>query len=389
MKHPIKATPFRINVADDVLLDLHERLARTRFPIEPRNAGWRWGTNLDYMRGVVAHWRDRFDWRHWEARLNRFPNFLATVSGKQVHFMLEQGSGPDPRPLLLTHGWPGSVVEFLDVIEPLAHPERFGGDAADAFTVIVPSLPGYAFSEAPDEPSSHRQIAALWHELMTDVLGCDHYYAQGGDVGAMVTAWLAFDHPAGLDAIHLNLVSMQPTLHHEGVPPLDDEEQAWVKKSERRRAGETGYQQIQGTKFQTLAYGLADSPVGLAAWILEKFHGWTVPGSSEPPPFDLDHLLSNVMLHWIGGANAPTWTYPFAIDPSTRKLPPGRRVEVPTGVLLFPQDLSVPPPDRWIKRVFNLVHRRDAERGGHFAALENGPLFIEEMRNYFRRFRRD
>jgi pimeloyl-ACP methyl ester carboxylesterase len=383
----IKADPFRIDIPDAVLVDLRERLARTRFPIEPKNAGWRWGTSLHYMRDVVAHWRDRYDWRHWEARLNRWPHYQASVGGKRVHFMMERGSGTNPLPLLLTHGWPGSVVEFLDVIEPLAHPERFGGDVRDAFTVIAPSLPGYGFSEAPDAPQSHRQIATLWHALMTEVLGCEHYVAQGGDVGAMVTAWLAFDHPAGLDAIHLNLVSMQPDLKHPGTEPLDEDEKAWIKAGEARRAGETGYQQIQGTKFQTLAYGLADSPAGLAAWILEKFHGWTVPGSSEPPPFDLDHLLTNVMLHWLNGANAPTWTYPFAIDPSTRKLPGGSRIEVPTGVLLFPQDLSVPPPDRWIRRVFNLVHRRDAPSGGHFAAFENGPLFTEDVRTFFRRFR--
>ena len=314
MHATIKADPFRIDIPDAVLVDLHERLARTRFPIEPKNAGWRWGTNLHYMHNVVAHWRDRYDWRTWEARLNRWPHYQASVGGKRVHFMMERGSGTNPLPLLLTHGWPGSVVEFLDVIEPLAHPERFGGDVRDAFTVIVPSLPGYGFSEAPDLPMPHRQIAAIWHTLMTDVLGCEHYVAQGGDIGAMVTAWLAFDHPTGLDAIHLNLVSIQPDLKHPGAEPLDEEEQAWIKLNEARRVGETAYQQIQGTKFQTLAYGLADSPVGLAAWILEKFHGWTVPGSSEPPPFDLDHLLTNVMLHWLGGANAPTWTYTFALD---------------------------------------------------------------------------
>ena len=379
-------TPFTINVSETVLVDLRERLARTRWPIEAAGSPWQYGTSLDFMRDVARYWLDEYDWRHWEQRLNRVPQFHADVDGKRVHFMRELGSGDNPPALILTHGWPGSVVEFLDVIEPLAHPERFGGDIADAFTVIVPSLPGYGFSDPPDAPISHRQIGAIWHALMAEVLGHSSYFAQGGDVGASVTSWMAFDHPQQVTAIHLNLVALQPVVE-EAVEPLDADELAWRKKSDARRAGETAYQQIQGTKPQTLAYGLTDSPIGLAAWMLEKFHGWTVPGSTAPPPFDIGHLLTNVMLHWLAGPNAPMWTYRFAIDGSGRQLPAGRRVDVPTGVLLFPQDLTPPPPDRWIRRAYNLRHRCDAPRGGHFAALENGPLFIEEVRNYFRRFR--
>jgi len=386
MKTSIDAEPFRIAVPDEELNDLRQRLARTRWPIQPRNAGWRYGVPLEYLRSVADHWLTRYDWRRWEAAFNRFPQYRARVGGQRVHFVLERGSGPEPLPLLLTHGWPGSITEFLEVIDPLAHPERHGGNEADAFTVIAPSLPGYGFSDAPDEPISQRQIAALWHELAVNVLGCQRYVAQAGDVGASVTSWLAFDHPDKLAAIHINYMALQPHLA-AGDPPVDESEKAWMAAAEQRVAGETAYIQIHGTKPQTLTYGLTDSPVGLAAWMLEKFHGWTVPGSDSPPPFDLDHLLTNVMLHWLGGPNAPTWTYVFTAAGTGRKLPPGGRIQTPTGMHLFPQDITVPPPDKWIKRAYNLVHRRDAAKGGHFAAFENGALFVDEVRKFFRTYR--
>jgi len=382
----VDAEPFRLAVPERELDDLKHRLSRTRWPIEAREAGWRYGTSLDYLRHVVDHWSTRYDWRRWEAAINRFPQYRATIGGKRIHFIFERGSGTAPLPLLLTHGWPGSIAEFLEVIEPLAHPERHGGRVEDAFTVIAPSLPGYGFSEAPDEPMSQREIAALWHTLAVEVLELERYVAQAGDVGASVTSWLAFDHPGELAAIHLNYMALQPQ-RSAGERPVDDEEKAWMATAERRMAGEGAYIQVQGTKPQTLAYGLTDSPAGLAGWILEKFHGWTVPGSEAPPPFDLDHLLTNVMLHWLGGPNAPTWSYPFTASGTGRRLPPGRRIEVPTGMHLFPQDIAVPPPSQWIGRAYNLVHRRDAARGGHFAAFENGPLFVDELRGFFRAWR--
>jgi microsomal epoxide hydrolase len=382
----VDAEPFRIDVPQAELDDLRLRLARTRWPIEPQGEAWRYGTPLHYLQSVVEHWQTRYDWRRWEAAFNRFPQYRARLGSRRIHFILERGSGPRPLPLLLTHGWPGSIAEFLEVIDPLAHPERHGGEERDAFTVVAPSLPGYGFSDPPEAPISQRQIAELWHELAVKVLGCTRYVAQAGDVGASVTSWLAFDHPENLAAIHINYMALQPQLT-QGDPPVDDAERAWMAAAERRVAGETAYIQIQGTKPQTLSYGLTDSPVGLAAWILEKFHGWTVPGSDAPPPFDLDHLLTNIMLHWLGGPNAPTWTYLFTAGSDIRRLPTGKRVETPTGIHLFPQDITVPPPDRWIKRGYNLVHRTDAAKGGHFAAFENGPLFVDEVRRFFRAFR--
>ena len=191
--------PFTLQVPDSVLADLKERLARTRLPdTEPKGTPWRYGTSLAYMRDVVAHWRDRYDWRKWEARINAFSHYKTTIGGKKIHFILERGSGDNPIPLLITHGWPGSFVEFLDIIEKLAHPERFGGDVRDAFTVIAPSLPGYGFSDPPDVPIGPRDIAPIWSTLMTEVLGCERYVAQGGDWGAIITSWLALDHPKNL-----------------------------------------------------------------------------------------------------------------------------------------------------------------------------------------------
>jgi microsomal epoxide hydrolase len=379
--------PFTLTVPDSVLADLTERLARTRLPnAEPEGGPWRYGTSLAYMRDVIAHWRSRYDWRTWEARINSFTHYKATIGGKRIHFVIEQGSGANPLPLLITHGWPGSFLEFLDIIEKLAHPERFGGDARDAFTVVAPSLPGYGFSDPPDAPIGPRDIAPTWSTLMTEVLGCERYVAQGGDWGAFITSWLALDHPKNLAAIHLNLIGLRPFLG-VGSAPLSEEEKAWLARWRSRRTQITGYQQIQGTKPQTLAYGLTDSPAGLAAWILEKFHGWTIPDQDAPPPFDLDHLLTNVMLYWIGGINATTWIYAAILDGTAAALEAGEYVKVPTGVLLFPNDVVAPPPEQWIRRSYNLVKRDVADRGGHFPAMENGEMLTADMRAFFGNYR--
>ncbi len=386
MRENFQAEPFKIAVPDDVLVDLKARLARTRWPIEAKAEPWFYGTDKTWLQSVVAHWHDRYDWRAWEAKLNRFPQYKATVGGRKLHFILERGSGDNPMPLLLTHGWPGSVVEFLDVIEPLAHPERFGGDVKDAFTVVVPSLPGYGFSDPPEAPILPRQVAGLWREFMVDVLGCDRYVAQGGDWGGTITSWLAFDHPEHLAAIHLNMQGLLP-FRGEGVPPMTDEELAWLKLAQEQSRLESAYQQIQGTKPQTLSYALTDSPAGLAGWILEKFHGWTTPGSPNPPPFDIDHLLTNVMLYWLNGFNASAWLYVALVDSDAFFLKAGEKVAVPTGLFLFPNDLIPPAPESWARRVYNLKHRRMGAKGGHFAALENGPLLVEDMRAFFRDYR--
>lgn len=384
---PFPVEPFRLEVPDSVLADLKQRLARTRLPAtEPTGKPWRYGTSLAYMRDVIDHWLNRYDWRRWEACINAFSHHKTKIGGKTIHFILERGSGDNPMPLLLTHGWPGSFVEFLDIIERLAHPERFGGDVRDAFTVVAPSLPGYGFSDPPDAPIGPRDIAPIWSTLMTEVLGCERYVAQGGDWGAVITSWLALDHPKNLAAIHLNMLGLRPYVGKES-PPLSDEEKAWIDRAQARRAKISAYQQIQGTKPQTLAYGLTNSPAGLAASILEKFHGWTIPDEDAPPPFDIDRLLTNVMLYWIGGINAANWIYVSIVEGTSAALKPGEFVSVPTGVLLFPNDLTSPAPEAWIRRSYNLAQRNISDRGGHFPAMENGEMLTSDMRAFFRAYR--
>jgi pimeloyl-ACP methyl ester carboxylesterase len=387
MHDPVGAEPFKVNVPEADLTDLRERLGKIRWPIEAKAPAWTYGASLAFMKDICAYWRDKYDWRKSEARLNTWPQFKVTLGGKKVHFIMEKGSGPDPQPLIVTHGWPGSVVEFLDIIDPLAHPERYGGDAKDAFTVIVPSIPGYGFSDPPDAPIPPRDVAKLWHELMTKVLGCKKYFAQGGDWGGIITSWLAFDYPDDLIAIHCNIVGLFPDIGDDN--PMDAEEAAWNERNLARRAKEIAYHGMNGTKPQTVAYGLQDSPSGCAAYILEKFHGWTTPGEDiKELPFNKDHLLANVMIFWLYGSNAPAWLYvSFIKDPKSRVLPKGKRVEVPTAMLLFPKDIAVPAPSQYIKRSYNLVQRHDAPTGGHFAAFENGPLFIKDVREFFRKYR--
>ncbi len=377
---------FRVHVDVSVLEDLTIRLERTRWPTQPDVAPWTYGADLNYMRSLVEHWRAGYDWRRAEARLNAFANFKARIDGLDIHFIMDQGSGANPLPLILTHGWPGSIFEFLDVIEPLAHPERFGGSTDDAFTVIVPSLPGYGFSSAPAKPITPRDIAALWNRLMTTHLRHPTYVAQGGDWGAIVSSWIAFDFADSVRALHLNLCAMNAG-PDEGNP-LSEEERDWIARSQAHRKSENGYWTMQGTKPQTVAYALTDSPAGLAAWIVEKFQGWTVPGTQSAPPFGYNELIDNVMMYWLPGPNAANQLYVSLLEGMPRRLPDGRRIAVPTGMTLCPMDVSPPPPNSWIERSYNLVHRRDAERGGHFLAMEQGDMFVRVLRDFFREFRR-
>ena len=377
---------FTIETPQSVLDDLHERLRRTRLPEQPAGAGWAYGTNLAYMRRLLHYWQAEYDWRQVEARLNRLPQYTTSLGGSRIHLVYERGSGPHPLPLVITHGWPGSFVEFEALVEPLAHPERFGGQLDDAFDVVVPSLPGYAWSSAPLKPITTRDIASLWDELMTTVLGYPGYIAQGGDWGSLVASWLGVDFPQRVAAIHINLMGLRPYLG-EGSAPVTPREAAWVAKAQAQLRLETGYQVIQGTKPQTLAYGLTDSPVGLAAWIVEKFHGWSDATASEPP-FTAEQLVTNVMVYWLTGcANSASWLYTAARREGGMRLARNEFVGVPTGFMSTPNDLFPPPPDEWVKRAYNCVRRTDLPAGGHFAAYQNGADFVEDLRAFFRPFR--
>ncbi|MEM7748557.1 MAG: epoxide hydrolase [Pseudomonadota bacterium] len=380
--------PFSVAVDDALLDDLKQRLGGVRWPGEPSDAGWQYGSNLAYMKQLVEYWRDEFNWRQQEAAINRFQHFITPISDEDdelidIHFIREEGSGDNPMPLLLLHGWPGSIAEFLDVIEPLAHPERFGGDVADAFTVIAPSLPGYGFSSAPSRPIGTKAMAGICSRLMTDALGFDRYVAQGGDWGSIIATRIGVNFPDRLKAIHLNMAPIRPYIGPDDQP-ISSEEENWIKAARKLRTQETAYQDIHATKSQTLAYGLTDSPVALAAWITEKFHGWTDP-SAGAPLFTFDQLLTNIMIYWVTGSiNTSMWLYRGLRDERGAALSEGEHVTQPLGFCLPPNDLVPPPPASWLKRIGNVQSVTMLDDGGHFTALQKGPELVEDMRCFFR-----
>jgi pimeloyl-ACP methyl ester carboxylesterase len=378
--------PFRLEVSDEVLKDLRERLTRSRFPGEVRDSGWTYGTNLAYLKELVAYWLDGYDWRQHEVRINAWPQFLTAVDGADLHFLHVRGTGPQPLPLLLSHGWPGSIVEFLEVIGPLSDPAAYGGDPADAFDVVVPSLPGYGFSADPGVPGITPQvIAERFVSLMRDVLGYPRFALQGGDWGAVITAAAAHAHPEAVVGLHLNMLGVRPYTG-SGSPPITDEEQAFRAASEKWRQEETGYQWIQGTRPQTLAYALTDSPAGLAAWIVEKFRAWSDCGGDVERSFTKDELLTNIMVYWLSGCiNSSTRLY-YESRHHPWMLAPGERIAAPTGYAAFPGELSRPPRS-WVERAVNLQRYTVMTRGGHFGAMEEPELFVEEVRAFFRKLR--
>ena len=377
--------PFRIDVPDETLDRIRTRVVEYPWHEMPDDGGWAYGTNLDYMKEFCAYWVDEFDWRKHEAQINRFPQYTAEVDGIDLHFIHEKGSGPVSMPLIISHGWPGSVVEFLDIIEPLAHPERFGGSADDAFDIIAPSLPGFGFSGRPPRPIGPRKMAAMFDTLMTDVLGYDSYLAQGGDWGGAISSWLGYDHAATCRAIHINIMTMR---HVDG--PKGPEEEAWAVEFEREQMMEDGYRTQQATKPQTLSYAMMDSPVGVAAWLIEKFNSWSdTDGDDIESVHSKDSLLTNIMVYLVTGSfNSASWIYYGRREEGGRLLSPaGRRVEVPTAVALFPAELLSWPPRSYVERVYNISRWTEMPRGGHFAALEQPDLLIEDIRAFARTLR--
>ena len=378
--------PFTIHVPEDVLQDLRDRLARTRWPDEVPGAGWRYGTDLTYLRGLCQHWRERYDWRAHEARLNAFRQFTVPLAGIELHFIHERGTGPDPLPLLVSHGWPGSVWEFNQLIPRLTDPARYGADPGDAFTVVAPSLPGYGFSFRAGQPRfGVPGIAETLAALMTDVLGYDRFGAQGGDWGSFVSARLAADHPDRLVGIHLNLMPLRRDVPRD-AGARSPEEVAYLAELQEWLREETGYQWIQGTRPQTLAYGLTDSPAGLAAWIVEKLQRWTDCDGDVEKSVSRDDILTDVMIYWITGSiNASFWPY---YDRLHQGWPlPEERIDVPTGYAEFPREI-LHPPRPWAERAFDLRRWTRMPRGGHFAALEAPDLLAEDIRAFFKPLRR-
>ena len=378
-----KIEPFKIAVPDEVLADLRARLERTRLPGEIPGSEWDYGTNLAYLRELVDYWRTRYDWRAHERALNRFAHFRAAAGGEHLHFIHERGRGPNPKPLLLLHGWPGSVYEFMELIPRLTNPAAHGGDARDSFTVVAPSLPGYGFSAHPRTCAMNIQaMADIMFKLMHEVLGYDRFGAQGGDWGAAITSRLGEVYRDRLYGIHINMVAVGAA---EGRRPaeLNDAEKVFLGDLERFRRDETGYQWIQGTKPQTLAYALNDSPAGLAAWIVEKFRTWSDCRGDVERRFSKDQLLTNVMIYWATETiNSSTRLY-YEARHHAWHLKPDTRIETPTAVANFPAEL-MRPPRSWAERAYNIVRWTEMPSGGHFAAMEEPALLADDIRAFFR-----
>jgi pimeloyl-ACP methyl ester carboxylesterase len=376
---------FQITVPDETLARITARVADYPWHEMPDDGGWEYGTNLDYMKELCAYWAKEFDWRKQEAAINRFSHFIAPVEGIDLHFIREKGSGPAPVPLIISHGWPGSIVEFLNLIEPLAHPERFGGKVGDAFDVIAPSLPGFGFSGRPPRPWGPRKIAGVFASLMTDVLGYRSYVAQGGDWGAGISSWLGFDHAPACKAIHINCMTMR-----NPGGPQNAEEEAWAERFKREQVMEDGYRTQQATKPQTLSYAMMDSPVGVAAWLVEKFNSWSdTDGDDVESAHSKDVLLTNIMVYIVTRTfNTASWIYYGRREEGGRTLSnEGKRVEVPTACALFPAEMLAWPPRPYVERMYNVQRWTEMPRGGHFAALEAPELLIDDIRAFARSLR--
>lgn len=385
-----RVRPFRIDISEETLSRISKRVADYRFFPAPADDGWQYGTSTAVLKEFVAHWQSGYDWRREEANLNRWPHYKTEIDGLDVHFVHVVGEAGGKRPLLITHGWPGSFFEFWKVIERLAFPGRHGGNNADAFDLVIPSLPGYGFSGKPHKPFGQRATAALFDTLMRERLGYDRYLAQGGDWGGLVTSWLGFDHGAeaagaGCCAIHLNMIGFRPT----PATPQTPGETAWLKRTQSAMQQEGAYFSQQATKPQTLALALMDSPVGQLAWILEKFHGWSdLKDGDLGSRFTKDELLTNVMIYLVSESFATSvWYYNALFIEGGMSLPDAQRCETPTGFANFPgEKLYAPPPRSWCDRAYNIVHWTDMPEGGHFAAMEQPQLFTDDVRAWARLF---
>ena len=363
--------PFQLHVPDSALVELRERLARTRWPDEPPLDPWSTGASLSYVKGLVEYWRSGFDWRAWEAKLNAFPQFIVPIDGIDVHFIHAKGRGANPMPLLVSHGWPGSVFEFHKLIPLLT----------EQFSVVAPSLPGYTLSFAPGQKRfGTEDMAAAFSTLMTDVLGYRRFGAQGGDWGAFVSSVLGHRYPALLFGIHLNLLAIRRDAKIAAPTP---EEQAYLRQLAHFANEESGYQWIQGTKPQTLAFGLTDSPAGLAAWVVEKFRSWTDCDGNPENAVSRDEMLANISLYWFTGAiGSSFWPY-YARRHGPWPIPEGKTVDVPMGYAEFPKEIVRPPRSLAAKSYTDIRRWSVMQKGGHFAALEQPEALAREIGTFF------
>ena len=383
--------PFTITVPEEVLTDLHERLTKVRWAQDFANPNWEYGTNGDYLKELVEYWRDAYDWRKHEQEMNSFAHYKTTIDGIPIHFIHEPGKGPNPTPLILSHGWPWTFWDFHKVIRPLTDPASSGGDPADAFDVIVPSLPGYGFSTPLTTSGiNYWRTADLWVKLMQDVLGYDKFAAQGGDWGALITAQLGHKYADKLIGTHVNL--MAPLSIFVGSIPEESEygpgEEGLYERNNHFFTAESGYSALQTTKPQTLAFALNDSPVGLCSWILEKRRTWSDCDGDVEKRFSKDDLLTTMMIYWITQSFGTSARYYYEAthnpwQPSHDRTPV---VESPMGVAVFQKEVII-MPRKWAEGYYNLKRWTPMPSGGHFAAMEEPQLLVDDVRAHFRSLR--
>jgi pimeloyl-ACP methyl ester carboxylesterase len=378
---------FNISIPQQDLNDLSLRLKQVRWPSNFSEEPWKLGTDHSFMKRFVDYWVSEYNWREQEAWLNSFPQFIEQVDGLDIHFVHVRGEGTAPNPLLITHGWPGSFVEMLKLLPYLTKPSLFGGNPDDAFDVIVPSLPGFAFSDKPASPGvGTKHVAAMWAKLM-DRLGYERFYVQGGDIGAGVSTWLSVLYPERVLGLHLNYIpgSYRPPLG-PNTPPISTEEQAYLDQAADWMGHEGAYSALQRTKPETLALALSDSPVGLASWMVEKFQSWSDCDGNIEASFSFDDLLTNISIYWFTNAIASSMRMYAENAKTPLSFTEGQRVTVKTGISLFPKELPM-PPRCWVERVYNVSYWERVEQGGHFAAMENPVKFAEQLTTFFRSLR--
>lgn len=380
---------FSINISDEAIADLQSRLARTRFPDQLEGTSWQYGTEKNTLSELIAYWREDFDWREQEAMLNAFDQQLVEVDGLSLHTIHQRSNNPDAIPLLLVHGWPGSIAEFHKLIGPLTDPEAHGGESIDSYHVIAPSLPGFGFSGAPkDSGYSPERIALLLAGLM-QALGYERYALAGGDWGAVINSHHANHFPERLIGLHSNMLLASPPEDESARDAVTPSEAALRESRGSYMRNEFAYQQIQGTKPQSLGYALNDSPAGLAAWILEKFHGWSDIPQDETgdvwSAFSKDEILTNISIYWFTQSITSSMRIYYE-NRTTPQIKPTGFINVPTGVALFPAEIYI-TPRAWAEAAYDIRHWSQLEQGGHFAALEQTAVYRRELNTFFRLLR--
>jgi len=376
---------FKVNFTEKEISSIYQKVKDYPWDSIKNLEGWEHGTNKQYLKELCDYWITKFNWNKHQSDINKFENYTTDIDRIKIHFIKKKGGSENSEPLLLMHGWPGSIIEFLHIIEKLTHPEKFGGNKEDSFDVIVPSLPGFGFSGSPSKPMGPRKIAEILNKLMIKNLGYKNYMAQGGDWGATIANWLGYDHSNFCKAIHINCLTMR---HPDG--PQTEEEKKWQNKFNEDQIMQEGYRTQQATKPQSLAYAMMDSPVGIAAWILEKMYSWSdLNNNNIESVYSKDTLLANIMVYILTNTfDTASWIYFGRREEGGRFFPKDfKKIEIPTAAAIFPAEMSEWPPRSYVERIFNLQQWSEMEAGGHFAALEKPDLLISDIQKFLRTLR--